>query len=212
MGGLVLDVVMQILEAEGFLVERGYPQTRIQNITEPVCAVNLESTDLDSMEVTVLVQVISPAELGAQTCQEKAQEAGMALSDQGYRCTISACSFDSRTGMFIAQIRAVELIKAPNVAVDGIKIPYARAFKCWRMMDESASTWANARWYFRVEQLIPIDLKDTQIEEGTFSLVHSYLGETETFSNATWTSRTRTWEPTMIRQVRVGVAQTRTVS
>lgn len=212
MGELVLDVVMQVLDGEGFPVERGYSQERVKNITEPVCAVNLESTNLDSMEVTVLVQVISPAELGAQACQQMAQEAGMALRDQGYGCTISACSFDGRTGTFVAKIHVTSKVREPHISVDGIFIPFACAFKCWRIIDENASSWTNARWYFRVEQLIPIDLKDTELNEGTFTLIHSSAGDIETFEGATWTSRTRTWEPTAIRQVRVGVAQTRTVS
>lgn len=206
MGQLILNDVVQALRTGGFATQWGYPHDRIPAISQPVCAVNLQSADLTTGQTTVLVRVISPVELGAAGCEQAALEVGNILNDHGGLCSISSCSYDSRAEIFMVEVSAVYVEEKPRITINGSKLKYVTSFSAWKEVDSTINDWGTALWNFRFEEWIPVGHPDQPIQEGTFTLVHTGDHGTETFQNATWSYRKREWGPNGIRKTHIGVA------
>ena len=99
-----LTALEQALRNAGFLVERGYPAKTANALTQAVAAVNLTKVDLPSRSASVTVTVLVPHELGLDHCQKKAEEAALALSEQGGRWSFEGWKFDGNIKCFYVEV------------------------------------------------------------------------------------------------------------
>lgn len=213
MGQLILDNAVQALKAAGIPAERGYPGSKAAAVTVPCAAVNLQQAALRGQTLTVVVSVLSPAELGAAACEEAALNAGEVLTEQGGECTVSGCEFDGRSGLFTAQVTAKYLTAVPQVKLEGQLLQYVEAFTCWQTVDEDAGITSldDAGWNFRLEEFFPVGVKQEEGPEEPFGLIHISENGTETFYRCKWTYQRRVWGATGIRQIRLGSAEYMTI-
>lgn len=206
MGRMILREVIQKLDDEGILTQRGYPSQKRRIISEPVCAVNLKQADMRSKVMTVTVRVLSPAEQGAGVCEDKAVEIGQILTDLGGKCTVGACGFDGSAGVFCTEITAEYPTQTPRIRLNGVELKHVLAFTSWRTLDEEVSDWDNAKWNFRLEEYFPMGEDEDSGTAGTFSLMHISEQGSEEYSGCTWTYQRRVWDASGVRQLRLGVA------
>lgn len=204
----VKDVV-QTLNDNGIRAEHGFPGRKMQEITGPVAAVHLRKAELRGQTMTVAVHILSPASLGAAACEETALLAGDFLTEAGASCMVSACEFDSRTGLFSVEITADFLTAIPKVKLGDVMLQYVEAFTCWRTVDEDAgiTSLIGAPWNFRLEEFFPVDADEEEAPEQPFTLMHISESGSESYCNCQWTYQRRVWGPTGIRQIRLGSAE-----
>ena len=211
MGQLILENAVQALRTAGYAVEQGFPGELVPGISGPVCAVNLHSAKLTEGNVAVTVRVICPVELGAGVCEQTALAVGRVLEEQGGQCTVSACDFDSRIGMFAVEVTAEYTVGLPVITIDGTACRYVRHFSAWKKLDSTWTDWGLAPWEFELEERFPAG-EEQLTPEGSFVLICTDGSGTEIYENATWSYRKREWEPNGIRQIRRGVSSSRTFS
>lgn len=209
MGKLNLGDVVQALADAGIPTERAFPARKLAMITEPVAAVSLKQAQMRGQTLTVQVRILSPAELGAATCEETALAAGETLTELGGDCTVEECRFDGRTGMFSVDITAQFLTEIPKVKLNGTLLQYVEAFTCWRTVDEDAGVTEldQAKWYFRLEEFFPAGVDEEEEPEEPFELMHISAIGSETYCSCKWTYQRRVWGSTGIRQIRLGAAE-----
>lgn len=206
MGQLILSNAVQALNDGGIPAERGYPAGKLRIISEPVCAVSLQSADVRTKKVTLLATVLCPAELGAPLCEETALEAGELLATQGGKCSVGACRFDGRTGLFYVEVTAEFALETPKITIGETKLTHVLAFTSWRTLDEEVTDWLNTKWNFRLEEYFPLGDSEDANPVDSFMLTHTSENGTETYSGCTWTYQRRVWDASGIKQIRLGVA------
>ena len=208
----VLALAKQALHMDNIQAESGYPSEKYQDITEPVCRVNLKAVEMFSGKYTVAVQVVSPATLGAEGCEQMAHRAAKELMNDANECQIGPCSFDGRTGLFSMEITAIYETDAPKIQLDGTSMKYVRTFTSWREEGDGTVAWDQLPWEFELVEQIPWGEVEQTLPEGTFTLIHTGNGIRETFHNCVWTYRKREIEPGGFRQIWRGRAPSREVT
>lgn len=212
MGQQLINSVVQALADAGYAVERGYPQGKMRSITQPVCAVNLQSADFMENQLTILVQVLSPLELGAESCEAAALEVGEVLNALSGQCSIGACRYDSRTALFSVDVTIRFSVDKPAITVDGQSLRYVQSFNAWRTVDSTVTVWSAAKWHFQVEEWIPAGQEEQTLPEEAFTLTYAGPNGKEQYTAATWTYQKREWSGAGIRQIRSGVADSMEIS
>lgn len=203
---MMLSWVVDCLNEARLSAQRGYPVGQQRIITEPVCAVSLQSADIRSKEYRVLVQVLSPAELGGPLCEETALEVGEVLKDMGGKSTVGAIRFDGRAGVFCVDVLGDFLEERPRVFQNETELTHVVAFNSWRGLDEEVTDWKDAKWHFRLEEYYPIGENEESTPQGTFTLAHYCESGSETYINCTWTYQRRIWDASGVRQILLGQA------
>lgn len=206
MGQVSLDSIVALLNASGFIAERGFTVECLQNIDGPVCMVNLQEAQLPFGNFAVLARVLSPAELGADACEENAMEVADTLLRQADKCNISNCSFDGRTGLFCTEVTAFYGADTPSVELNSTVMKYVRVFSSWRQTDELTMEWEDAPWIFEIEEFIPEGQTPQNFDGENFSILHTWPGGRESFQSCTWIYRKRTQEIGGVRQIWRGKA------
>lgn len=206
MGQVSLDRIVALLNTGGFIAERGFTAECLQNIDSPVCTVNLQEAEFPFGKFSVLVRVLSPADMGAKVCEETAMEAADTLLREAVQCKVSACTFDSRTGLFCTEVTAVYGADTPSVTLDSTVMEYVRVFTSWRQTDEFITEWEDAPWIFQIEEFIPEGKTPQSFNVENFSIMHTWPGGKESFQSCTWIYQRRTQEIGGIRQIWRGKA------
>ncbi len=207
MGSLIIDELVSALIDAGIVVDRGFYAGKIPWISESVAAVNLESMDLRSKKVTVLVTVLTPGKLGGPTCEDQALQVGQVLAQQGGKCTLGKCRFDPSSDMFYLEITAVFNSETPAVLIDGTRLNHVLAFTSWRTLDDEVTDWTLAKWQFRLEEYFPNGEEEYLNPVNPFTLIHLSEDGSETYTGCTWTYQKREWDASGVRQIRLGVAE-----
>jgi hypothetical protein len=206
MGRLILSRVVQGLLDAQIPAQRGYPTGMRRIITEPVCAVNLHSADVRSKQIRVLVQVLSPAELGGPLCEEMALQTGEVLKALGGTASVGALEFDGRAGLFRIEVLGEFLEEKPKVFQGETELTHVVAFSSWRTLDDEVTNWADAKWNFKLEEYYPIGDNEESNPYGEFRLVHVCESGSETYTGCTWTYQRRVWDASGFRQILIGQA------
>lgn len=206
MGKLILEQAVQALRDGGIPAARAMPAEKAPDISEPVAAVSLQAMDLRSKKVTVLVTVLTPAALGAAACEEAALSAGQILAELGGKCSMEACRFDGRTGLFMMEITAQFNSEVPKVTINGVELGHVLAFTSWRTLDETVTDWDNTKWNFRLEEYFPMGDDVEADPAGKFTLMHICENGSESYIDSTWTYQRKVWDASGVRQIRLGVA------
>ena len=206
MGKQILSKAVQALQEAGFATERGYPGTDAAPIRQIAAAVNLHAADMRSKEVTLKVRILCPASLGAAACEDGALTAGQVLGDAGGKCTLGPCEFDSRLGLYCTELSALFPSQVPKITIGETALGHVLAFTSWRGLDEQTTSWADAKWNFRLEEYFPMGSEEEELPMGQFDLTHTCENGTENYLRATWTYQRRIWDASGIRQIRLGIA------
>lgn len=200
MGQLILDQAVGVLRDAGIRAERAYPGGGMPAITDIAAAVSLKEAQLRQKTVTALVTVLAPASMGAAACEEAALAAGETLRQLGAQCSVEACQFDGRTGLFSAAVTAV-FAESVEITLGSAKLKHVVSFAAWREVDEEITDIDGVYWYFRLEEFFPWGESEEAAPGEPFTLVNG----NESYTDCRWMSQKRTTEITGIRQIREAV-------
>lgn len=222
MGKTILDSVVEALQSGGIPALLAYPGGKLPALSEACAAVCFKQVDRDAEKADVLVTVLAPAALGGTACEKTALAAGKILQDMGAGCVQGACVFDSRGSLFSVEVCATfagtalpESWTEPlgfTVALGGKKLESVTGFTVWRNVDETATVFTNATWYFRLEENFLPGAAEENSPEEPFSIVLARPGQTETYSGCTWTSQKRETVVSGTRQIREGIVGSRSIT
>ncbi len=93
----ILDVIEALVSA-GFRAERGYPGKGMPYPDAPVVAVSLQEQKSDSF--TLAVRIYCTVELGGILCEDLSLDMVPVLEGLGAECTVGACGFSGKSGLF----------------------------------------------------------------------------------------------------------------
>ena len=164
---------------------------------------------------------MSPADAGGSACETTALKAVGILQDMGGTCVKAMCKFDEMADVFYINIDVEFFGTAlPNSWSPGpgyaIKIGlqdmnHVTRFQSQRETDKDVTAIANAKWHFTMEELLPPGTSEPMDPAEPFNLFVSRSNGDETYTGCTWLSVKREDTIKGVSQIRVGVAEKRTV-
>ena len=210
----ILSQVLQTLKDGGFRVDHAWPGQKMPAIIDTVAAVSLCKADLQAQTVTVQVTILCPAEMGGSACEEAALNAAQILQKLSGCVTVSSCEFDGRTGLFSVPVTVSFVPEEEEEAQPIIsctlglaKLWHVVSFTTQREVEVLVPEIEDAAWHFRLEEFFPTGTDEEAWPEEPFYVVNGK----EILLNCTWTSHKRVREPDGIRQIREGIAGSRSV-
>jgi len=226
MGRSIVTRAVDTLRNNGFRAEQACPGRKLPALADIAVAVDLDKVDLDKVDLgeqtaTLLVSVVAPSAMGAQACLEAALAVGQLLQENGASCVQGSCEFDGLSNLFCTPITA----QYAGTALPGdwteragfsLKLGDAElrslvSFTAKRTAG-SGTALADGVWSFEIEEFFrPEDSEDAEPQEPFVIRAFRPL-QTETFRDCTWTEQHRVTEQTGTRQIRKGVAGSRSVS
>ena len=220
MGSFVAQVIDQ-LQAHQIRADEAYPGKRIPALEQAVAAVRLGKVDRSVRTTTVLVTIMGPAKSGGGFCESTALKAVTALQNMGGTCKKDVCRFDEMADVFYIEIEveffgtatADNWSAGPGYSVTlGIQpMPHTVSFGLQREIDEEVTSISKAKWEFTLEELLPPDATEPPDPAEPFTLSVRRSSSNEVLTECTWISVRREHTVRGIRQVRVGIAKTRSV-
>lgn len=203
---------LQALSAAGIPADRGYPTSKVPQLTEAVAAVNIGQ--LTAEETILRVTVFCPAELGGALCEDTAQTVAQLLAQQGAVCTVRNCGFSGKTGLFSAEVQVQWATPVScQVTVDNIAVSFLTGVSTKRTVEvnqvwsEEAGKFvigeADLGWEITVEELLPLDQMLAAENERTFTLKIIRQGCAETYTKCKWGKVQIEETPFGLRKVRV---------
>ena len=220
MGTIVSEVIRE-LTTGGIRAAEAYPGKRIPALTGAVAAVRLGKVDRSVRTTHLEVVVMSPAASGGSACEITALKAVEILQDMGGTCMKAVCKFDEMADVFYINID-VEFFgtalpdswsAGPGYAVKigAQAMNYVTSFLAQRETDKEVTAIANAKWRFTMEELLPPGTSEPADPSEPFTMSVSRSGGDETFTGCTWISVKREDTIKGVSQVRVGIADKRSV-
>ena len=220
MGTIVNQVIRQLRDAD-IRADEAYPGGRIPALTGAVAAVRLGKIDRSVRATAVQVVVMSPASGGGSQCESTALQAIDVLQEMGGTCTKDVCKFDEMADVFYIEIEAAffgtELADGwsagPGFSVTiGMQdMPHAVSFGMQRAIDEEITAISNAKWQFTLEELLPPGSSEPPEPQEPFTLTVVREMYDEVLSGCHWISAKREDTLRGVSQVRVGIANSRSV-
>ena len=222
MGQTIVGKVIEILQGVDIRADEAYPGGRIPALTGPVAAVRLGKVDRTVRTTAVQVIIMSPSGQGGAVCDATALRAIQAMEDNGAACQKELCRFDNTADVFYSEITAVffgvaleeSWLPGPGyaIAIGYQDMEWATGFSIRRQTDEEITAISNAKWVFTLEELLGPGSVDPPDPTEPFTLTVTRDMTDEIFTGCTWTSVEREDTIRGIRQVRTGVAKTRSTS
>ena len=220
MGTIVSEVISKLSDG-GIRAAEAYPGKRIPALTGAVAAVRLGKVDRSVRMTHLEVVVMSPAASGGSACETTALKAVGILQNMGGTCVKAMCKFDEMADVFYINIDVEFFGTAlPNswsagpgyaVKIGTQPMNYVIRFQSQRETDKDVTAIANAKWRFTVEELLPPGTSEPPDPSEPFSVSVSRSGGDESFTGCTWISVKREDTIKGVSQVRVGIAEKRTV-
>lgn len=220
MATLIVETVMDALNDAGITAQRAYPGSAMSRISEVQAAVNLEKLEYTARSATVLVTVMAPADLGGSACEEQAIKVGGILEGLGGVCTQEECRFNGYADAYYIRVLGVfygsDVMSGWTAASDftvtlgTTKAANAVAFKAEQAVDEVTGTpLSTSVWTFRLEENFGRGEGPLPPPTEPFSVTVVRSGSTEIYNECTWISVQLENTDTGLRQVRTGVATSR---
>lgn len=209
MGISILELVLQKLRQADFPADVAYPGQKFPQISQAVAAVHIAKVDRAGQEVTVEVNIVSPAEQGGTACELAALRATEALREAGAVCIQSGCKYDGVTQVYVVPVLAAFMAAMDEdrytvgpgftVSIDGQVQACALAFSAEELtgcqaepvMGEAApggTSRGSCLWQIRLEELIPMGTAEEPEPAGSFVLQVATAMKTETYGHCDWTS------------------------
>jgi len=220
-GKSIVALAVARLREGGFRAAEGCPGQKLPALTDIAVAVDLHEVDLGEKTAVLTVSVLAPSAMGAQACQKAALEAGQLLQADGATCVQESCEFDGLANLFCTRITAQYsgTAQADNwtqragfhVVLGETRLESLVRFTAHRTAGET-ETLSDAKWHIQLEEFFrPENMEEESPEEPfTLRMVRPY--KTETFRGCVWTEQQRVTEQTGTRQIRKGVAESRSTS
>lgn len=219
--GTIVNEVIGKLTAGGIRAAEAYPGKRIPALTSVVAAVRLGKVDRSVRATHLEVVVMGPAASGGSTCETTALKAVGILQNMGGTCVKAMCKFDEMADVFYINID-VEFFgtalpeswsAGPGYAIKigAQAMNYVTRFQSQRETDKDVTAIANAKWRFTMEELLPPGTSEPSDPAEPFTLFLTRSGGDETYTGCTWTSVKREDTIKGVSQIRVGIAEKRTV-
>ena len=220
MGTIVNQVIRQLREAD-IRADEAYPGGRIPALTGAVAAVRLGKIDRSVRATAVQVVIMSPASGGGSQCESTALQVIDVLQEMGGTCTKDVCKFDEMADVFYIEIEAAffgtELADGwsagPGFSVTiGMQdMPHAVSFGMQRAIDGEVTAISNAKWQFTLEELLPPGSSEPPEPQEPFTLTVVREMYDEVLSGCHWISAKREDTLRGVSQIRVGIANSRSV-
>ena len=219
--GTIVSNVIDKLNRGGIRSAEAYPSKRIPALSGPVAAVRLGKVDRSVRTTNLEVIIMSPASTGGSACELAALQAVEVLQAMGGTCVKGMCKFDEMADVFYINID-VEFFgtvlpdswsAGPGYAIKigAQAMNYVTSFRAQRSVDSTTTAIADAKWKFTMEELLPPGTSEPSSPAEPFTITVTRSGGEETFSNCSWTSVKREDTIKGVSQVRVGIADKRTV-
>ena len=220
MGTIVSEVIGK-LTGGGIRAAEAYPGKRIPALTGAVAAVRLGKVDRSVRTTHLEVVVMSPSAAGGSACETTALKAVGILQDMGGTCVKAVCKFDEMADVFYINIDVEFFGTAlPNswspgpgyaIKIGSQPMNYVTSFRIQRETDKEVTAINNAKWQFTMEELLPSGTSEPADPAEPFTMFVTRSGGDETFTGCTWLSVKREDTIKGVSQVRVGIADKRTV-
>lgn len=220
MGTIVAELI-DGLRQSGIRAEEVYPGRRIPALTGAVAAVRLGKVDRSVRTAAVQVMIMSPAALGGGTCEQAALRAVEKMQEMGGTCVKDVCKYDEKADVFSIDIEAAfsgtatenNWLPEPgfSVKIGSELLPQAVSFSAGRKLSKGVTSIANAKWEFTLEELLAPGTSEVPDPKEPFSLTVIRAAGEETFEGCTWVSVKREDSIRGVRQIRTGVASSRSV-
>lgn len=216
----IVQTVIDALNEAGIPAQQAYPGSAMARISEAHAAVNLEKLEYTARSATVLVTVMAPADLGGSVCEEQAVEAGGILEGLGGICTQEECKFNGYADAYYVRVLGTfygaDVISGWNTVSD-FKVTVGTqeaenvvAFKAEQAVDEVTGTpLSTSVWTFRLEEKFGRGEGPLPSPTEPFSITVVRSGSTEIYNECTWISVQLENTDTGLRQIRTGVAASR---
>lgn len=185
------------LQAAGIRTAQSYPAGRMPQLTGPVCTVGLQKWQ-PGQTCTLSVQVYAPPEQSGDACQSLAAQAAWVLEQQGAKCSVGPCAFETKTGLFTAQVLAEWSETKPGFSVrvgqtflDHVTGLQASRDRNLTRPEEQAEEGAKSvdrdgGWRVTITEQLPLTMQPEADETGTFDVIVSTDGGVVCYPNCRW--------------------------
>lgn len=220
MGYAIVETVVAALKAAGIRADQAYPGQKMPVPAGVIAAVGLQLCDRAKKLECVKVSVYAPAAMGGAECEKAGGQVCDVLQELGADCVQSACEFQSKTGLFCAEVLGSFLTEQPaepdaqpvvysfSATVAGKTVENLVSATAYRMWDDVTGTILDTWTVKLVEQITGTE--DTTAVEEPFEIRLTRNNQTDVYSECIWSSWSRTLDSSGLKQSRSAVAQSRT--
>ena len=219
MAEIVTRVVEALAEA-GITAQAAYPGGMMPNISGSRAAVSLEKLDHTARAGTVLVTVMTPVAAGGSVCEETAIQVGRVLEEMGGICTQEGCKFNGYADAYYIRVLGTfyggAVMDGWNTAADftvttGLQsLPNTVSFRAEQAVDTLTGTPLNTSvWSFRLVEEFGRGQAPLPSPVEPFTLTITRTSGIENYNECTWTAVELENTATGLRQIRKGVAKSR---
>lgn len=216
----IVSTVLEALNEAGIQAEKAYPGEEMAGLTEVRAAVSLEKLDYAARSAVVLVSVLGPVCLGGSACEETAIQVGNVLEALGGDCVQEGCGFNGYADAFFVRVRGTFYGDAVmegwsaasdfKVTVGSTVLTNAVAFRAEQAVDaETGEPLDSAVWTFRLEEKFGWGEGVLPSPTDPFTVTINRSNSLEVYKECSWISIQLEDTDTGLRQVRTGVAKTR---
>ena len=216
----IVDTAVDALNGAGLPAQRAYPGSAMPHLTQGMLTVQLEKLDYISRTATVLVTAWMPVEQGGSACEALAVRAGQVLASLGAAVTQESCRFEAYADAYAVQMRGTcsggtvtelwDTAPSFTVELDEKALGSAVSFRANRAVDENTGQpLEDGLWTFRLEEQFGWEAGPMPGPTESFTVTVLRNSGMEIYSNCDWTSIQLEDTATGLRQVRTGVAQSR---
>lgn len=221
----VADVIRSWLQANEIRAIRAYPGEKLPAISSPMAAVELYELNPKEETATVLVSVVSPANLGAAKAEDTALEILLLLKSFGCECKQERVKYLSAPEWFCVEIYATAFgtqgqswESAPTYAISGFYVEIngkmvdcAKSFEAHREAEDSEFGFADAPWRFRLEEFFAPGNAEPEVPISGFTVVVRRQGRKETYTDCALSGQSRILTAEGQVQILEGIASQLTV-
>ena len=228
MGISILDLVLMLLQGEGFTASAAYPGQKYPLVSQTVAAVHIARVDRSKLSVTVEVNIITPAALGGTACEMEALRATEVLQLIGGECVQEGCRYDGVSQVYVVSILATFVgITEPedcslgpgftvyiNNTLQGYVDRFyveeetgAQAEYVTGEADPAGISQGKKLWHLRVEDLIPVGSPESVDPTAKAFQVKVVTDQkTEIYYHCKWTRVQREFTRAGLRRIRTGIS------
>ena len=201
---------VQALSDANIRTRRGFPTERMPQLSEPMTAVQVQR--MTPGETVLVVTVFSPK--GGPDCEDTAWIVYGLLTELGATCTMGACRYESKAGVFACAVTVVwpERVDC-TIKAAGKTLQYAVEFTVQREISrvmvldtdsgQQVEECRDKGWTICIEELLPASYLPETDTTSEFTIYIYRPGGSERYQKCQWLSVLIENVPNGIRRKRV---------